>query len=318
MSTCWLLPSSTATRIVLLLISTDTWKGREKSISKVPAPFPAALLGLWGQEHSLGMREREEPSACTEGGWESHCCLGANSSEVKGNLSREQQAAQPCRDSHRASVSPYRKPVRRSGAHLLHPSTEGGTALRLPEPSAALPGGLGLPSQEPGVTPAQQQLEAPQLCMAPTPRHSQHWAVAKGQSAGLAAKGCVCVSPRLEGTRQLCYSCSSHTGNPAATRCEVTRPPWDTAAGCPLVVLHSTSSSPESPSGAALHGQDARSRAGRGAQLGAPGAASPHPRGGDCGEICLHSLPEFPQIFLPLCRAHLKCYYIIHYLGDLQ
>lgn len=225
MSTCWLLPSSTATRIVLLLISTDTWKGREKSISKVPAPFPAALLGLWGQEHSLGMREREEPSACTEGGWESHCCLGANSSEVKGNLSREQQAAQPCRDSHRASVSPYRKPVRRSGAHLLHPSTEGGTALRLPEPSAALPGGLGLPSQEPGVTPAQQQLEAPQLCMAPTPRHSQHWAVAKGQSAGLAAKGCVCVSPRLEGTRQLCYSCSSHTGNPAATRCEVTRPP---------------------------------------------------------------------------------------------
>lgn len=47
----------------------------------------------------------------------------------------------------------------------------------------------------------------------------------------------------------------------------------------------------------------------------APGAA---PRGGDCGEICLHSLPEFPQIFLPLCRSHLKCYYIIHYLGDFQ
>lgn len=42
------------------------------------------------------------------------------------------------------------------------------------------------------------------------------------------------------------------------------------------------------------------------------------PRGGDCGEICLHSLPEFPQIFLPLCRSHLKCYYIIHYLGDFQ
>lgn len=44
----------------------------------------------------------------------------------------------------------------------------------------------------------------------------------------------------------------------------------------------------------------------------------PRPRGGDCGEICLHSLPEFPQIFLLLCRSHLKRYYIIHYLGDFQ
>lgn len=41
-------------------------------------------------------------------------------------------------------------------------------------------------------------------------------------------------------------------------------------------------------------------------------------RGGDCSEICLHSLPEFLQIFLQLCRSHLKCYYIIHYLGDFQ
>lgn len=47
-------------------------------------------------------------------------------------------------------------------------------------------------------------------------------------------------------------------------------------------------------------------------------APSAGPRGGDCSEICLHSLPEFPQIFLLLCRSHLKCYYIIHYLGDLQ
>lgn len=110
---------------------------REKH-RKVPAPFPAALLGAWGQEHSLRMREREEPSACTDGGWESHCHLGANSSEVKGNLSGEQQAAPPCRDSHRHFSVPQ------------FPFLD--NQLRDWVPTCC----------------------APQLCLAPKPRHSQH------------------------------------------------------------------------------------------------------------------------------------------------
>lgn len=92
MRTRWLLPSSTATRIALLLISTDTWKHREKIIRKVPARRLAVLVGVRGQVHSPGMREGEELSdPQVEGGWESRCRRRANSdsSEEKGNPSGE-------------------------------------------------------------------------------------------------------------------------------------------------------------------------------------------------------------------------------------
>lgn len=84
MRTRWLLPSSTATRIIPLLISTDTWKHRERERGNQQggSRVPSRCAG-WGAGSSAlaGMRETEELSA---GGRECPCCF--RSQQLRGAL----------------------------------------------------------------------------------------------------------------------------------------------------------------------------------------------------------------------------------------